>query len=496
MLYRLLALPLAALAVGLCALTSCQEQFTTDPGVRLGFSADTLRFDTVFSTIKSPTRQVMVYNHQRKAVRIDRVVLAGGEQSYFQVNVDGQAGHTVNDVEISAGDSAYVFVSVNVQQLGSDSALLVEDRLAFHFNGTTQQMVLQAYGQDVEIWHGRTILNDTTLTAAKPYLIYDSLAIAPGKLLTLEPGCRLYFHNNANLFVYGNLHAVGTAEHPILMRGDRFDAMNYVPPVPYNDVAGQWGGMYLYGAGEHRMEHVSMNSGSVGVFLTYAGRNGIPADGEMPRLRMHSCRLHNFLVYGLVAQNAHAEVFNSLISNTGSYTVYLNGGTHTFVHTTMANYFNRGMALQATSRDHTQPAVMVMNLNKTAPMRTTFLNCAVAGNTNIEFSLAARVPQTYDGTFRHTYLGRDTLHLPQFAPEDSLRWRGKDDVLFRSTALDLETGQRFDFRPDSASVLLGLADPEVTRQYNLQYDLDGNDRYTSPHPAAGACEYREDTPEE
>ena len=278
MLYRLLALPLAALAVGLCALTSCQEQFTTDPGVRLGFSADTLRFDTVFSTIKSPTWRVMVYNPQRKAVRIDRVVLAGGEQSYFQVNVDGQAGHTVNDVEISAGDSAYVFVSVNVQRLGSDSALLVEDQLAFHFNGTTQQVVLQAYGQDVEIWHGRTILNDTTLTAAKPYLIYDSLAIAPGKLLTLEPGCRLYFHNNANLFVYGNLHAVGTAERPILMRGDRFDAMNYVPPVPYNDVAGQWGGVYLYGAGEHRMEHVSINSGSVGVFLTYAGRNGIPAD--------------------------------------------------------------------------------------------------------------------------------------------------------------------------------------------------------------------------
>ena len=492
MLYRLLVLPLAVLATGMCALTSCEESFTTDPGARLGFSADTLRFDTVFSTIKSPTRRVMVYNPQRKAVRIDRVVLEGGSGSYFQVNVDGRAGDVVDDVDISGGDSAYVFVSVNVERLGSDSALLVEDRLTFHFNGRAQQVVLEAYGQDVEIWRGRTIVHDTALTAAKPYLIYDSLAVAPGKVLTLEPGCRLYFHDNANLFVYGNLYAVGTAERPVLMRGDRFDAMNYVPPVPYNDVSGQWGGVYLYGAGEHRMEHVSMSSGQVGVFLTYAGRSALPAEEEMPRLRMHNCRLHNFLVYGLVAQNAHATVTNSVISNTGNYTVYLNGGTHTFVHTTVANYFNGGMAIQPASRDHTAPAVMIMNLNKTAPMRTTFVNCAVAGNAPIEFSLAARVPQTYDGTFRHTYLGRDTLHLPQFAAEDSLRWRGEDDVLFRSTALDLETGERFDFRPDSASVLVGLADPEATRRYGLQYDIDGNDRYASPHPAAGAWEYRED----
>ncbi len=478
------------LALFLHAFTSCSEQFSTDPTLRLSFSSDTLRFDTVFSTIKSPTKQLMVRNTNNKSLRIDRVILEGGSASCFQVNVDGEAGSVISNLEISANDSAYVFVSVNVDELGSDSALFIEDRLVFHFNGISQQVVLETYGQDVEIWRGHTIVNDTVLTSAKPYLVYDSLSVAPGKRLVLMPGCRIYFHSNAGLFVYGNMEAVGTAEQPIIMRGDRFDYMDYVPPVPYNEVAGQWDGVYLYGAGTHRMEHVNINSGYVGVFLSYNGNSTIPGEEEMPKLEMHNCKLHNFLLYGLVAQNADLTVTNSVISNTGSYTVYTNGGTHTFIHTTVANYFNSGKtALQSTSRDNTAPAVMIMNLNKTAPMRSVFANCAISGNASVEFTLAARLPDSYDGTFRHSYIKRDSLALPQFAATDSIRWYREGDQLFNSTELDLNTGQNYDFTPCLNSSLLQLADPAVTQQYNLQYDLNGVDRFATGKPAAGAYEY-------
>lgn len=477
--------------LGLSVFTSCEESFSTDPGMRLTFSVDTLSFDTVFSTIKSPTKRLMVKNMNKKALRIDQVTLAGGDASCFMVNVDGETGSVIRNVEISARDSAYVFVSVNVDELGQDAPLRIEDRLTFHFNGTSQQVILETYGQDVEIWKGRTIWNDTVLTANKPYIIYDSLAIVAGKELTLNAGCRIYFHNNANLFVYGNLKAEGTAEQPVIMRGDRFDDMNFLPPVPYNDVAGQWGGVYLYGAGEHSMKHVNINSGYVGVFLSYNGKSPIPSPDEMPKLTMQNCMLHNFLIYGLVAQNADLMVTNSIISNTGSYSVYTNGGTHTFIHTTVANYFNSGKSsVQPKSRDPKEPAVMIMNLNKTAPMRTTFLNCAISGNVANEFSLASRVPNDYDGTFRHTYIKRDSIAMPQFAAEDSIRWYKEGDVLFKSTELDLNTGQTYNFEPDSASVLLRLADPDITRQYGLQYDLNGMDRYATDRPAAGACEWQ------
>ena len=84
--------------------------------------------------------------------------------------------------------SARNFVSVNAEELNQGSPLFIEEQLFFQLNGTTQQVVLETFGQNVEIFRGKTILNDSTLTADKPYIIYDSLAVISGKTLTLAAG--------------------------------------------------------------------------------------------------------------------------------------------------------------------------------------------------------------------------------------------------------------------------------------------------------------------
>lgn len=483
--------------VFLCCLPSCKdESFSSDPNNRLSFSVDTLSFDTVFSTITSSTKRIMVRNTNNKALRISEVKLAAGGSSVFRVNVDGEvnADNCFQNVEISAKDSMYVFVSVNVNELNQDSPLFIEDQLVFLTNGSQQQVVLEAFGQDVEILRGKTILNDTILSANKPYVIYDSLAIDFNKTLTLAPGCRLYFHNNANLYVYGNLKAEGTETDPIVLRGDRFDNINFATPVPYNDVAGQWGGLYLIGNGTHSMKHVNIHSGYVGVYLTSASSSSVPNADEMPELKIVNCKIHNFLFYGLVAQNANVTVVNSEISNTGSYSVYLNGGTHTFVHATIANYFNSGAsASQSKSRDNSEPAVMIMNINRSAPMESIFLNCVIAGNIDNEFSLATRFPEEYNGTFRNTYIKRSALEYPQFQPEDTIRWYEKNDTIFRSTLLNYSKNQYYNFEPDSVSPLRRLADPAITYfgayAADLLKDLNGNERIKSDKPASGAYEW-------
>jgi Flp pilus assembly protein TadG len=488
--------------VVLCCFSSCRDDvFSTDPNHRLSFSTDTVNFDVVFSTVTSSTRRILVYNRNNQALRISEIGLKEGANSVFRINVNGEASanNRFSNIEISARDSMFIFVNVNVAELGQDAPLFIEDHLFFNTNGTIQQIVLETYGQDVEFLRGLVIQNDTTLTANKPYVIFNHLAIIAEKTLTLEPGTRLFFHNNADLVVFGNLIAEGTFENPIILRGNRFDnipsGVISSHPVPYNFVAGQWGRLYLLGNGTHRMAHVNINSGEVGVYLS-ANVSHIPNSDEMPTLEIVNCKIHNHLFHGLYVLNANVTVTNTEISNTRNSTVYLNGGTHIFVHTTIANYFNSGVsAVQPQGRDTSEPAVMIMNLNRSTPMKTVFLNSVIAGSVDTEFSLATRFPEEYNGVFRNTYIKRSPLEFPQFSEVDTIRWDERNDTIFQSTALNFTKNQFYNFEPDSVSPLLRLADPAITfspefARFNLRFDLNGNDRTESDKPASGAYEWR------
>ncbi|NDP21672.1 MAG: right-handed parallel beta-helix repeat-containing protein [Paludibacter sp.] len=463
-------------------LTSCNEdRFSTNPSDRLEFSTDTLSFDTVFTTIGSATSKILVYNRNNSALNISQIHLAGGKNSSFRINVDGSLNeyNQFADIEIRAHDSLYIFVQVTVDVSDPQSPMFIEDSLIFSTNGVNQNVKLQAYGQDMEPLKNLYIQNDTVLTAKKPYLVYGYLAIDTAKTLTLMPGCKLFFHNNANLIVYGNLKAEGTAAEPIIMRGDRLDKIKFETPFPYNNVAGQWGGIYLlWKGGKHVLKHVNMNSGYVGIYFSNNDKN------TLPRLDITDSRIHNFLLYGLVVQNGNVTVVNTEISNSSSYTVYLNGGKHTFIQSTIANYFNNSN-VQPVTRDK-KPAVMIMNLNRIAPMETVFRNCVISGSAENEFSLASRFMEQYNGIFNHCYIRKpDSLKLNQFT---NIRWSEIKDTVFKDTRYDYIKNTYFNFTPDSVSPARGLADKTIASQYPL--DLNGNNRMDDGEPDAGAYEWK------
>ncbi|MEI6753517.1 MAG: right-handed parallel beta-helix repeat-containing protein [Paludibacter sp.] len=451
-------------------LTSCNDEiFSTSPNDKLSFSKDTLTFDTVFSTVGSATSKILVYNRTNYALKISQLYLAGGTNSDFKINVDGSLNplNQFKDVEIRAKDSMYIFVSVTVKY---DSPLFIRDSIVFLTNGVFQNVKLEAFGQTITVLRGKVYSRNTTLSSTIPFLIYDSLVVKANRTLTIKPGCKFYFHNNANLIVYGNLKAEGTFDNPILMRGDRLDDIKFSTPFPYNNVAGQWGGIFLLGEGtNHVFSHVNMNSGYVGIYVRNNSFN------NLPNLQISDCRIHNFLLYGLIVQNANVTVTNSEISNTSSYSVYLNGGKHTFLQSTIANYFDNS-SVQPTSRDK-KPALMIMNLNRVAPMQTVFRNCIISGNYENEFSLASRYLKDYDGTFDHCYIRKpDSLNLPdQFK---SICWSTNKDTLFKSIRYDYEKKTYFNFMPDSVSPVRGKADPVVAAKFPL--DLNGNPRNNKP----------------
>ena len=70
-------------------LFSCEKN--TPSGTKgLVFSDDTIYFDTVFTTIGSTTRELRVRNSEKHRIRIDEIYLAGGNDSQFRLNIDGE----------------------------------------------------------------------------------------------------------------------------------------------------------------------------------------------------------------------------------------------------------------------------------------------------------------------------------------------------------------------------------------------------------------------
>ncbi len=468
--------------------TACNDQFSDNPSYQLAFSADTVRFDTVFTTIGSTTARVMVYNPNKENLKISQVMLGKGADSYFRINLDGyvNADNVLSDIEILKQDSLYLFIEVTIDPNNESSPVLVNDYIQFTTNGNTQRIELEAYGQDVELFRQKFITQDTVLTGEKPYLIYDYLAVDTARTLTIAAGCKFYFHDGAQFVVFGNLIAEGTREKPITMRGDRLDYM--FPYIPYDYSAGQWDGLYLIqvnnrAASSHTMNYVETNSGTIGIYLFSENSN------ITPNLRLENSRVHNFSTYGLVVQNANVEVINTEISNCATYCAYLAGGSHRFIHSTIANYFGNTNAIsQPTTRDseNPQPAVYINDLSKTtAAMSSIFHNCIVTGSVNTEFAIGTTFPERYHGAFSHCYFRCDSLTLPQFT---NMTYYKAQDTVFVNTYVAYGDYSYYDFRLDSVSPARGIADPDIAAQY--PFDRNGNNRLADGAPDAGAYEWQ------
>ncbi|MEA3505397.1 MAG: hypothetical protein U9R32_09440, partial [Bacteroidota bacterium] len=97
-------------------LMSCEKKdaINSSPDVKLGFSMDTVMFDTVFSTVGSTTKDFRIYNNSSSAIEISSITLARGNKSQFRINVDGVSGTDFSDIKIYPNDSLYVFVRVTI----------------------------------------------------------------------------------------------------------------------------------------------------------------------------------------------------------------------------------------------------------------------------------------------------------------------------------------------------------------------------------------------
>ncbi len=426
----------------------------------------------------------MVYNYNSQPITIKSIILTNGATSGFHINIDGTnpTNNEVQNVEIRAHDSIYVFVTITVNPLLQNNPVLIEDSILFQTNNSRQAVKLQAYGQNVTIFRSKTIHNDTTLTNSIPYLIYNYLALDSTKTLTLQPGTKLYFHQNASLLLRGNLIAEGgqSANQQIIMRGDRLDWL--FPGVPYSYLSGQWGGIQFLGSqSNYSLNHVVVTSGKIAIDIP----NGTIL--HQPTVTIANSRIQNFDSCGIAAINANLNMYNTEISNCKSYCLHLLGGNYLLTHNTIANYYND--IYTGKQRDG-NPSVVLMNKQLLSSQSTIFPlvftanNCVIAGSMTNELLFADTVQtSTFQFHFDHCYL--TSLHIIS-TNMTNIIWGKPQDNLFVNTTMDKSY---YNFQPDSLSVLRGKANPIISHTPTYQYDMNGIDRFWNNMPDIGAYEW-------
>lgn len=469
--------------VCVCTLVGCREyKVSENPALRLSFSADTVSFDTVFSEQGSATLQLMVYNRNKSALMIDHVWWEDG--NVFLANVDGEPElRLLTHMTINGGDSAFVFVRVRTEKLNANSPVLIEDQLLFHLtNDATQGVVFEAYGQDVNRIRPESgkckVVPSYTFTDSLPYIIYDTLVVDGP--LTIQAGARLFMHNGACLQAQGDVDAQGELETPIIIRGDRLDRL--FDSVPYAYAGGGWNGFYLVSdqPRTYTFNYVDILSGNVGLYCAST------CTDPLPQLMMNGCRIHNHTLYGLVLNNVDAKVTNTEISNCASYCVYCAGGTHQFVHSTIASYFGfTNIRIQAVTKDETA-AVYIDNLSKTEPTtNASFINSIITGYLSNQLVVATPFDRYYPGTFVGNYLKTDSLAIPHAC--GNTYWQKTDTAdVFVNDFYRYKEYIYYDFRLDSLSPARGVADSLLALPYPK--DREGFPREFI-RPDAGCYQY-------
>ena len=358
---------------------------------KLEFAADSVLFDTVFTTIQTVTKRLWVYNRNGGAVKTD-VRLAGTAGSTYSLVINGDAGPAASGITIRGNDSLLVLVRAVLGDNGQSTIakkFIVDDDLRFRTNGNEQSVKLVSYGQNAYFHRGDRITANTTWRTDRPHVIFNAPAartggavsvgvyVLPGITLSIPKGARVYAHAGAILLVDGTLRvnddfSPGTdpkdtvkASNANIVRfqGDRLEA-------GYADIPGQWGGIFFTSSSRNNsIRYAEIKNATFGALL-------FNPDATTPR---PSLALDNTVVRnisganisfanaaastggGIISYSGDVAATNCLFTNCGEYAMIGIGGSYALNFCTIANYtpaFRRETSsLTFTNVDDAKPTV-------------------------------------------------------------------------------------------------------------------------------------------
>lgn len=427
---------------------SCRkaENIISDSSAKIELSTDTILFDTVFTTVGSSTRKLMVYNPHNETINISKIYLAGGSQSAYRINIDGNNTTEINDIKILSKDSLYIFVRVRIDPQNSNNPLLVRDSIIFMINNNYQDVKLVAFGQDAHYITPTMPADDPWYHPAegvwqndKPYLIYGYAAVDSGMTLTIEAGCKLYFHSGGTLLVYtdGTLKVEGTATEKVIFRHDRNEDF-------YQNLSGQWNGIYFYeGSINNEINHAVIKNAIL----------GIQCDGsvnENPTLILSNTLIHSMSVGGIGANGSSIIAENVVVSKCAGYAIALNGGQYQFLQTTIANTISSSSAPSLTLTNYFLDYINQEYVYVTyTPTNIFFGNSIIYGNISNELFTEYSGEGTFDWQFQNCLIRTtnnlfDIEHYTDCFNEDP-KFVNFNEYNFHLDSLSPALGRGYDF---------------------------------------------------
>lgn len=435
--------------------TGCiDDDYTTEASATLSFSTDTLSFDTIFTDLKTPTASFRVINHNKKMVNISHIKVVGASgNATFRLNVDGINDTEFSNIDIRSGDSIFIFVQALINTNNDDAPLRVEDKIKFLTNGVEQEVVLLAWGQDVERLRNHTINENTTFTADKPYVIFDTLTIQPQATLTVLPGAMIYLHDKATIMVHGSLQALGKQGNEITLRGDRTDKV--VGGIDFDIMSGQWNGIFFQPTSFNNiLNYVNIRACSTGIEIDSCGI-------EEKKLSIFNSIIHNSSGNILTSRHSYIEAIGTEFSDASASVADIIGGKARFINCTFANqYLFSAITGSIVNIGYSDPK----NYDGITPLADVEItNCIIHGNTS---DITPGVLDNMQIFVRNTLLRSEGEDDSNFI---NCKWNG--DPKFYTIRNDYY----FDYRLQDDSEAIGIANIEVIPDIAL-YDRYGNYR--------------------
>lgn len=356
---------LVLFVVLISTVSSCRKEglYTGNDGV-LKFSADTLQFDTVFTTVGTVTRNFRIENTSNKTLRLDINLQNLDGLETFRMNLNGTAGTSFTDIEIPAKDYIYAFVEATIDYGNTNNPFIILDAIEYKYNDITQNSYLQAWGQDAYFHSGVIYGEDVTWKNDKPHVIvrdtfFGGFGVDTFSTLTIEPGCEIYTTFGAGLYVEGELY-IGSAgnQAQTTFQSDRVETLQN--GIGFEDKAGLWTGIVLFSGSKAEIYNTSITQATIGIQGRLHNEISVLIDNtSRPEILLDKVEIKQSSQNAFIAINCKSTVTNSIFYGSGSQTVAIAlGGEATFDNCTM---FNNG-----TSGSDDSEALILSNFVQTA----------------------------------------------------------------------------------------------------------------------------------
>jgi len=498
---------------GILWTTSCRKDFEYAPSAgNLSFSKDTIYLDTVFADIGSSTYTLKVYNDTKDDVIIPNISLKNGPESFYRLNVDGVADTEFANIPIYAQDSLFVLIETTIAITdNSVRELLYTDAIQFDYDPYKQSVELVTLARDAVFLFPKdnigtekvTLYTDVAgdrievtgfkfkdeelhLTNNKPYVIYGYGIVPEAKELIIDAGARVYFHENSGILIQDNalISVNGTLsededllEGEVIFEGDRLEP-------DFSEIPGQWGSLWISkGSTTNILNHITIKNAQIGLFVE--GNSDVSAN----TLTIMNSQIYNNSIHNIWSKNAKVIAENLVLGSSGSSALLCeNGGSYSFTHCTIANYWNKGFRTNAAleiKNSSSNNSEMGFDL-----IQADFKNCIIDGNNQSEISLKPNEENIFNFSFKNSFIKFSQNQSPTETNNvymfENLEFY--NDVIINGS-VDYFLSSKNDFRIGLESDVIGKGDLNTANKVPL--DLLGINRSVTPDLGAYQAKEKE-----